>query len=409
MSHEISPPHTFDKLPGVFSFQRSLMVSDGLFYDLHEDGKRTPLPVVRHGIRGTQAKNGEAAKPKEIEEKDSTSEMEEQSVSAIQRTETAKSHANGKAVLIEFGLRSIGLDHALFACAAKEVAMTKAVRESVQSFVTRAKSSMGLEEVANRIARNIANGSWIWRNRTSAHTLVVDVFLNDQKETLATFNALAVPLNSFDNFTESEKSVGRIIANGFRGDVDANLRILATLHHGIVGAVEVFPSQAFVEEKTSGFARPLYRVPMPGMDKYQKGSIEGSMIVGQAAFRDQKISNRLRTIDTWYESFPLIGKPIPIEPNGASLEFMEFFRDNTGTNSAFNLLRRLGTMDPNSDEGMFCIGLLVRGGVFSGGKEKDEEKEAKKVLAAEKKAAKKKTKDGEASASEADAASAKGM
>jgi hypothetical protein len=42
------------KLPGVLSFQRGTLVTDGLFFNQFSDGKLAPLPVVRHGIRGTQ-------------------------------------------------------------------------------------------------------------------------------------------------------------------------------------------------------------------------------------------------------------------------------------------------------------------------------------------------------------------
>ena len=55
-----------NKLPGVLSFQRCLVVTDGLFYNELDNGDLSPLWVVRHGIRGTQninkaSKEGQAA------------------------------------------------------------------------------------------------------------------------------------------------------------------------------------------------------------------------------------------------------------------------------------------------------------------------------------------------------------
>ncbi len=94
--------------------------------------------------------------------------------------------------------------------------------------------------------------------------------------------------------------------------------------------------------------------------------------MGQAALRDQKISNRLRTIDTWYDAFDIVGKPLPVEPNGASIDLMSFFRSGKAT--AFNMFSRLNQIDPNSNEGMFCIGSMIRGGVYSGGSDKAEPK-----------------------------------
>ena len=43
-----------NKLPGVLSFQRCLLVTDGLFYNELDNGNLSPLWVIRHGIRGTQ-------------------------------------------------------------------------------------------------------------------------------------------------------------------------------------------------------------------------------------------------------------------------------------------------------------------------------------------------------------------
>ena len=53
---------TLKKLPGVLSFQRCLMVTDALFFNVFADGSTSPLAVVRHGIRGTQNINKSKAK-----------------------------------------------------------------------------------------------------------------------------------------------------------------------------------------------------------------------------------------------------------------------------------------------------------------------------------------------------------
>lgn len=42
------------KLPGVLSFQRCMFPTDALFYNLYSGKDKTALPVIRHGIRGTQ-------------------------------------------------------------------------------------------------------------------------------------------------------------------------------------------------------------------------------------------------------------------------------------------------------------------------------------------------------------------
>ena len=43
-----------NKLPGVLSFQRCLLVTDGLFYNELGNGNLSPLWVMRHGLRQRQ-------------------------------------------------------------------------------------------------------------------------------------------------------------------------------------------------------------------------------------------------------------------------------------------------------------------------------------------------------------------
>ena len=53
---------TFKKLPGVLAFQRGVVISDALFFNVCEDSQ-TPVMVVRHGIRGTQNINKDGDAP----------------------------------------------------------------------------------------------------------------------------------------------------------------------------------------------------------------------------------------------------------------------------------------------------------------------------------------------------------
>ena len=87
--------------------------------------------------------------------------------------------------------------------------------------------------------------------------------------------------------------------------------------------------------------------------------------MGQAALRDQKIGNALRTIDTWYPAYEERRVPLPVEPNGASLDAQEFFR-NKGDASGVKLLLRLSELDPMTPDGLFLLACIIRGGGFSG-------------------------------------------
>ena len=341
---------TFSKVPSVFSFQRSMLVSAGAFFNEIDGQDETPVYVVRHRILGTQNVNNSERDPRNP-----------------QLTETAYLDAKANALVVKFGLRMIDLDSALFACAEANANLGKLVRKSVVDFVARAKTSEGLNEVSRRIARNVANGSFLWRNRVMAKSVTVTVASG---EICLTFDALAVPLSTFSDYSDDERKLAAIIADGLRGNRYASMEVTARVDFGVRGVIEVYPSQAYIENKPKGVARILYKLPHHLLT--EPDATAHQVVMGQAALRDQKMSNRLRTIDTWYNEFAVVGKPLPIEPNGASLDLLDFFRNGKAT--AFSMFSRLNQIDPNSPEGMFCIGSMIRGGVYSGGSEKAEAK-----------------------------------
>lgn len=350
----------FKKLPGVLSFQRGIVISDALFYnEIAGHYEQHPLPVIRHGIRGTQNIN----KGGDSDAGATAATAKRQEVSNIQTTDTAKLSPEADALIVRFSLRFLDFQHALFACAPgakdsdEEVA---ALRDSIAGFIDRAKAADGVVEIGRRYARNIANGRWLWRNRLVARKITVTVSRDAEK--LTDFDALAIPLNRFEDYSEGERKVAEVIAEGLRGDSSATLNVAARLEFGARGAFEVFASQNYIEDKPKGFARSLYCLGTP--EKADKTC--GIRVMGQAALRDQKISNALRTIDTWYPDYEAFGRPIPVEPNGANLEAQRFFRNGKKA-SAFDLVKRLNELDPASPDGLFVTASLIRGGVFSEG------------------------------------------
>lgn len=342
---------SFKKLPGVLSLTRGLMITDAVFENRLGEHQRSPVEVVRHGIRGTQ----------NIAEK-----FDE--VSNIQQTETAKLDPEATGMAVSFGVSFLDLKDVLFACASSKGGKddVASYRLALQGFIERAKASEGLQEVGRRFARNIANGRWLWRNRQLAES--IEVIVTRDGETLSSFQALNIPITHFNDYSDDEKVLGNIIANSITGESTSRLTVEARLDFGISGALEVFPSQNYVERKPKGFARPLYYVRSGESRKRSSKSNELDIrVMGQAALRDQKVSNALRTFDTWYPTFTEHGQPIAVEPNGANLGAQRFFRE--GAASAFKIALRLDELDPNSDDGMFMVSALMRGGVYSGSKE----------------------------------------
>ena len=270
-----------NKLPGVLSFQRCLLVTDGLFYNELDNGNLSPLWVIRHGIRGTQninkaSKEGQAA----------SASAKREEVSNIQTTDSAKLDANASALQVRFNLRGMDIKKALFACAPGQkdsIDDLNAFKADLAAFVDRAKESEALVHLACRYVRNIANGRFLWRNRTVASSATVEVLLPDGTKKM--FDALATPFNHFEEVSDDERAVTEVLACGWKGDPATELRVTAHVDLGVGGAVEVFPSQNYLENKnkTRGFARPLYCVggAPDGQDQHSV------RIMGQAALRDQ--------------------------------------------------------------------------------------------------------------------------
>lgn len=365
----MSNTENFKKLPGSLSLQRGTLISDAAFYHLHADGTEQPLHVMYHGIRGTQNIAGNK------EKSSATGNSVAREVSNIQMTESAKLLPNSK-LLVKWDLRFIDLQHILFACASKAGAdkqEERDFREGFKNFVEKAKDSNGIQEVARRYVRNIINGRWLWRNRSIAEHILIKVsetIEHSDSQTvkgykaIAEFNALDYGLKSFDGVSKSEQLLADTIVKGMRGDINAGLHVEAIVEFGM-GGVEVFPSQNYLEDKPKGFSRSLYQINPVKPERQSKDN----QSLGQAAIRDQKVGNALRTIDTWYPRFiDNDSKPIPVEPNGASLDAQDFFRVDKGAKaSAFDILKEIRSLDPNSDKGMFLIACLIRGGVYSEG------------------------------------------
>ena len=263
--------------------------------------------------------------------------------------------------------RLIDLADILFASATKagaDKSDEQAFRKAFQGFVARAKDSDGLKTVVGRYVRNVVNGRWLWRNRLVAESIVITVTPSQNSEKSYTFKALDYNLNSFDNPSADEQALAEILLTGAKGDpTNAGLHIEAVVDFGM-GGVEVFPSQNYLEDKPKGFSRSLYQLnpvrPQRGADNNQ--------FLGQAALRDQKIGNAIRTIDTWYPNAEEYNhKPIAVEPNGANLEHQFFYRVGKEKMSAVDILKEIDDLDPNSEKGMFLIACLIRGGVYSEG------------------------------------------
>lgn len=362
------------RLPSVLAFRRGVIITDAPLEYENAQGEVLPVHVIHHGTMGTQNVNEKKAKNTDA----NTVSDGERGVRNLQSIESAKTGPEMVNLQVSFEIKALSLEGALHSCSNSKKENhqdAEKLRCILDDFILRARHSEGLKEVSRRIARNICNGRWLWRNRLLASGIRVEVSAGDQQWDIQ--DAFQISTRHFNDYSDVELQISEILASGFRGDAKkVALKVRAIVDLGVTGAVEVYGSQNYEPDnnqnskKSGGLSRSLYKLPATDQNQTQ-----GVRVVGQAAFRDAKIWNALRTIDTWYPEYSAASDmPTPIEPQGASLATMRFLRIE-GKNkqfSAFELFKRLNQIDPDSEEGMYCIASLLRGGVF-GDSEKDDE------------------------------------
>jgi len=344
----------FKKLPGVMSCDRCFINTDAVLLNKLTEGTY-PVEVLRHGLRGTQNK---------VDWKD-------ESPMNIQETETAMLSHDSEGLIINYEMKFLQMNKFISQCNAGKFELMEDIKrhkDSILNFIDRCTDSKGLEEVSRRYARNIVNARWTWRNRTFADSVTVTTSFNDQ---VLIFNSTDIPFDTFNDYSEDEKILAKHIENCMTGVSSAGIQVSADIGFGIRGALEVYPSQNKLPDRApKGFSRSLYKY-----NTKQPKDFKDNNVVGFAAITSRKIGNALRTIDTWYKDFD--GKAIPVEPNGANLDDCVFYRkDET---SAFNYFLNLNNIDPSSNEGMFSIASIMRGGVYSGGPAEDPNADVKKA------------------------------
>jgi CRISPR-associated protein Csy3 len=225
----------------------------------------------------------------------------------------------------------------------------------VQNYVAKFEFS----ELAHRYAANIANGRFLWRNRIGAEQIEVIATLIKQGTVVKTwkFDALSIATRNFDAHGSRKTAYSELaeaIQNGLSGHSYTLIEVTAFVRVG--GGQEVYPSQELILDKGDGKkSKTLYAVN------------------GVAGMHSQKVSNAIRTIDTWYSDEPMAG-PIPIETYGAVTALGKAFRPPADKNDFYTLFDNWILKDSLLSEAQqhYVMGVLIRGGVFG-----EAEKEAK--------------------------------
>lgn len=335
------------KTASVLAFERKLDTSDGLFFsgswsERSNSNNWQPIKLREKSVRGTISNR---LKTKDVDPAKLDADVQKPNLQTI---DIASLLSSNDTLNLQFTLRVLPGIGVPSACNDSDY-QTKLLK-TVNEFM----SSVGVNELARRYAYNLANGRFFWRNRIGAEQVEVRVTHLQSGESKKTFifDSLTLSLRNFEvagNHKSELDELTHLIAAGLKGEQSVLLGISAFARLG--GGQEVFPSQELILDKGKTIkSRTLYAID----------SI--------AAMHSQKISNAVRTIDTWYGDEAGHG-PIAIEPYGSVTSLGKAFRQPGKKQDFYSLLDNwvLNDKEPSDENKNFVIAILIRGGVFGDG------------------------------------------
>lgn len=322
----------------VLAFERNLDISDAIF--LQKNSAQTnaglaPVKVTEKSVRGTisnRLKNAITNDPAKLD-----AETEKAN---LQRVDVATLDHDKDTLIVKWSCKILPFTGK--PCVCNDQQYQQKLETTVQSYL----QEIGLAELAKRYATNIINARWLWRNRMGAETIKITVSyqLDDTENTLTINNAKEYSLNDFDNKDKNIQQIAELIEQGLTGEKFTILYITAEAKVGY--GQEVYPSQELILDTNKEKSKILYQVD------------------NHAAMHSQKISNAIRTIDTWYQDDASF--PIAIEPYGAVTTMGTAFRQPKQKQDFYSHFDGWVLKDekPAIEQQHYVIGVLIRGGVF---------------------------------------------
>ncbi|HDR1021864.1 TPA: type I-F CRISPR-associated protein Csy3 [Pasteurella multocida] len=324
--------------PSVLAFERRLDVSDAVFWQKNSQSDELSLVEVREkDLKGTKSHE--------------LTSIDEARDANLQKVDFATLDHDKDVLVAKFSLKILPLSGE--PCVCNDEQYQKKVVEKVQQYA----NEKAFDELAKRYAMNIINARWLWRNRMGAEYVRIEVKFGEK--VVSFDDAKQFSLNDFNHNDSKINEIVEEIKKGLLGSAFVILYVTAYAQIGY--GQEVYPSQEFVQK-----------------DKMNKSSKEGEApkskvlykIKQNAGMHSQKVSNALRTIDTWYTNETVF--PIPVEPYGTMTNQACAFRETEDTHF-YGLFDKWICKDEqlNDNEQHYVISMLIRGGVFGSTKKKN--------------------------------------
>lgn len=327
------------KTASVLAFERVLDISDASFWQKdsqNADSQASIVTVQEKSVRGTisnRLKNAVANDPAKLDA--------ETQKANLQRVDSSSLDESNDTLIAKFTCKVLPFTGKPNVCNDQDY------QQALLAVVDDYQQSQGVSELAKRYATNIVNARWLWRNRVGAEKITVTVRFNQQT---LTFNAKDFALNAFNADDKNLAQLAQWIEQGLTGQAFVILSIEAQAHVGY--GQEVYPSQELILDTGSKKSKVLYRV--------------GDITKNHAGMHSQKVSNAIRTIDTWYPEYEDNHFPIAIEPYGAVTTLGKAFRQPKQGKDFYNLFDKwvLKGEKPEVSQQHYVMGVLIRGGVF---------------------------------------------
>lgn len=327
------------KTASVLAFERVLDISDASFWQKdsqNADSQASIVTVQEKSVRGTisnRLKNAVANDPAKLDA--------ETQKANLQRIDSSSLDESNDTLIAKFTCKVLPFTGKPNVCNDQDY------QQALLAVVADYQQSQGVSELAKRYATNIVNARWLWRNRVGAEKITVTVRFNQQT---LTFNAKDFALNAFNADDKNLAQLAQWIEQGLTGQAFVILSIEAQAHVGY--GQEVYPSQELILDTGSKKSKVLYRV--------------GDITKNHAGMHSQKVSNAIRTIDTWYPEYEDNHFPIAIEPYGAVTTLGKAFRQPKQGKDFYNLFDKwvLKGEKPEVSQQHYVMGVLIRGGVF---------------------------------------------
>jgi CRISPR-associated protein Csy3 len=327
----------------VLAFERKLDVSDGFFWQTDSaNSADNPSPVLirEKSVRGTisnRLKTAIASDPSKLDAETQKANLQTVDVAALDDDKDT--------LIVRWSCKVLPFTGTPNICNNKEYQAR--LIETVGGYL----QEHGVKDLAQRYAINIINARWLWRNRLGSETISINVTCNTggTSEEFNVADSRALGLNDFTTKSEQVESLAALMEAGLLGNqfVILNIEARAKVGYG----QEVYPSQELILDTGNSKSKVLYKIN----DK--------------AGMHSQKISNAIRTIDTWYEDADF---PIAVEPYGSVTTLGTAFRQSKQKQDFYNLFDNwiLKGETPATEQQHYVIAVLIRGGVFgASGKE----------------------------------------